>query len=150
MVSVTMQSDIKRFLPSRPATTTMPSVTSALFSNTSGSGNTAVGDSALRFNTTGAFNTAIGAGAGSSSITGSNNVYIGAAMFGVAGESDACYIKSIFGQTSAGGAQVFINSNNKLGTMTSSKRFKEESYRWTKPAKRFSRLNRSPSTTKRD
>jgi trimeric autotransporter adhesin len=100
--------------------------TSALFSNTSGSGNTAVGDSALRFNTTGAFNTAIGAGAGSSSITGSNNVYVGAAMFGVAGESDACYIKSIFGQTSAGGAQVFINSNNKLGTMTSSKRFKEE------------------------
>src|SRR5438046_10078668 len=52
--------------------------------------------------------------------------YIGAAMQGVAGESDACYIKSIFGQTSASGLPVLINSNNKLGTTTSSKRFKKE------------------------
>ena len=47
-------------------------------------------------------------------------------MFGVAGESNACYIKSIFGQTSASGIPVLINSNNKLGTTTSSKRFKED------------------------
>ena len=47
-------------------------------------------------------------------------------MVGVADESDACYIKSIFGQTSANGVPVFINSNNKLGTITSSKRFKED------------------------
>src|SRR6266480_1606926 len=46
-------------------------------------------------------------------------------MQGVAGESDACYIKSIFGQTSATGIPVLINSNNKLGTLTSSRRFKE-------------------------
>src|SRR5947207_5738413 len=47
-------------------------------------------------------------------------------MFGVAGESDACYVRSIFGQTSASGIPVLINSNNKLGTMTSSNRFKKE------------------------
>ena len=47
-------------------------------------------------------------------------------MFGVAGESNACYIASIFGQTSANGMPVFINSDNKLGTITSSNRFKEE------------------------
>jgi len=47
-------------------------------------------------------------------------------MFGVAGESDACYIASIFGQTSATGIPVLINSDNKLGTTTSSKRFKEK------------------------
>jgi uncharacterized coiled-coil protein SlyX len=47
-------------------------------------------------------------------------------VFGVAGESDACYIRSIFGQTSTGGTQVFVNSNGKLGTVTSSRRFKEE------------------------
>jgi hypothetical protein len=45
---------------------------------------------------------------------------------GVPGESNACYIASIFGQTSANGIPVLINSSNKLGTATSSKRFKEE------------------------
>ncbi len=64
--------------------------------------------------------------AGSQQTTGSQNIYIGANIGGVAGESDACYIASIFGQTSASGTPVLINSNNKLGTMTSSKRFKEE------------------------
>jgi hypothetical protein len=61
-----------------------------------------------------------------SATTGSNNVYIGAGMQGAAGESDAFYIKSIFSQTSASGIPVFVNSNNKLGTTTSSKRFKRE------------------------
>jgi len=69
---------------------------------------------------------AIGDLAGVAATTGTGNVYIGANMFGVAGESDACYIRSIFGQTSASGIPVLINSNNKLGTTTSSKRFKEE------------------------
>jgi len=69
---------------------------------------------------------ALGSMAGSQQTTGSQNIYIGANIGGVAGESDACYIASIFGQTSASGTPVLINSNNKLGTMTSSKRFKEE------------------------
>ena len=47
-------------------------------------------------------------------------------MPGVAGENNACYIASIFSQTSANGIPVLINSNNKLGTTTSSKRFKED------------------------
>jgi len=47
-------------------------------------------------------------------------------MHGVAGESFACYIANIFGQTAAGGTQVFINGSGKLGTLTSSKRFKED------------------------
>ena len=97
----------------------------ALFSNTTGTGNTANGDGALNSNTVGNGNTAVGSGAGAAA-TGSSNVYIGAGMNGVAGESNACYIASIFGQTSASGMPVLINSNNKLGTTTSSARFKED------------------------
>ena len=98
----------------------------ALALNTTGNNNTVVGGDALQLNTTGNGNVAIGALAGRNQTTGSNNVYIGADMQGVAGESDACYVRSIFGQTSASGVAVLINSNNKLGTMTSSKRFKED------------------------
>jgi hypothetical protein len=76
-------------------------------------------------NTSGANNTAIGLAAGFNQTTGSNNVYIGASMYGVAGESNACYIASIDGQTSATGVAVLINSSGKLGTTTSSRRFKE-------------------------
>ena len=47
-------------------------------------------------------------------------------VFGIAGENNTCYIASIFGQTAPSGVPVVINSNNKLGTATSSKRFKEE------------------------
>jgi len=45
---------------------------------------------------------------------------------GVAAENNACYIASIFGQTSADGVAVLINSDHKLGTATSSKRFKKD------------------------
>ena len=44
----------------------------------------------------------------------------------MAAENNACYIASIFGQTSADGVAVFINSDHKLGTLTSSKRFKKD------------------------
>ena len=117
--------------------------TRALFSNTDGRDNTATGISALRLNdtgdentatgiaalannTTGNGNTAIGSLAGLNQTTGFNNVYIGKNVLGVAGENNACYILSIFGQTSASGIPILINSNNKLGTTTSSRRFKEE------------------------
>ena len=99
--------------------------TDALSSNTTGGGNTAIGTDALE-SSNGSSNVALGAFSGLNQTTGSGNVYIGANMFGVAGESNACYIASIFGQTSATGIPVLINSDNKLGTMTSSKRFKEE------------------------
>jgi len=99
--------------------------TDALSSNTTGGGNTAVGTDALE-SSNGSSNVALGAFSGLNQTTGSGNVYIGADMFGVAGESNACYIASIFGQTSAAGIPVLINSDNKLGTTTSSKRFKEK------------------------
>ena len=98
----------------------------ALARNTTGSNNTAIGTNALSNNTAGNNNIALGFNAGESQTTGSNNVYIGAGLVGVAGESNACYIGSIFGQTSGGGAPVLINATGKLGTTTSSKRFKEE------------------------
>ena len=99
--------------------------TDALSSNTTGGGNTAVGTDALE-SSNGSSNVALGAFSGLNQTTGSGNVYIGADMSGVAGESNACYIASIFGQTSATGIPVLINSDNKLGTTTSSKRFKEK------------------------
>jgi uncharacterized coiled-coil protein SlyX len=113
----------------------------ALFSNTSGLDNVAVGLGALHNNTTGSNNVALGLSAGFFQTTGSNNVYIGGGQSGVAGESNtihiadstnpgvaatACYIAGIFGQTSADGVAVFINSDHKLGTATSSKRFKKD------------------------
>ncbi len=98
----------------------------ALSNNTVGGGNTAIGGAALFNNSTGGGNVALGFAAGSNLTTGSHNVYIGADMNGVSGESDACYIRSIFGQTSSGGTGVFINSAGKLGTTNSSKRFKDD------------------------
>jgi hypothetical protein len=123
---------------------------SALLSNTIGNHNTASGDDALSRNTTGSFNTTDGAhslenntigssnsvlgfGAGSNITTASNVICIGSRVEG-ANVSNTCYIGSIFGQTSAGGAAVFINSSGKLGTSTSSRRFKEE----IKPMKKTS------------
>ena len=97
----------------------------ALGNNTTGFLNTAIGDLALSNNTTGAFNVALGAVAGATATTGSNNIYIGFGINGVSGESGACYIGSIFNATSAGGTPVFINTSGKLGTLTSSARFKE-------------------------
>ena len=107
----------------------------ALFSNTAGSSSTAVGVGALG-NSTGNHNTALGFHAGINATNGGANVYIGSGMEGVAGEAVACYIRSIFGSTSANGIPVLINSSNKLGTTTSSKRFKEE----IKPMKRASEV----------
>ena len=100
--------------------------TDALASDDPGAINTAIGENALVNNTTGSGNTAIGAGAGSNQTTGSDNVYIGGSSLGVAGESGTCYIGSIFGESSSAGVAVFINSSGKLGTTTSSKRFKDE------------------------
>jgi hypothetical protein len=112
----------------------------ALSSNTDGNDNTAVGAGALNsdvhgsenaavglnalVNATGSNNVALGSNAGNQAVA-NDNVYIGYNMQGSPGESNACYIKSIFGQTAAGGSAVFIDANSKLGTVTSSKRYKE-------------------------
>jgi len=97
----------------------------ALLANINGDNNTAIGTNALAYTTTGNSNVALGVAAGFNATTGSNNVYIGVGMQGVAGESNACYIASIFGQTSPSGTAVSINSSGKLGTVTSSRRFKD-------------------------
>ena len=98
----------------------------ALQGNVSGSDNLAIGVSALVTNQGGNRNIALGSFTGNGLLTGSDNIYIGYNLGAAAAESNACYIKSIFGQTAAGGSAVFIDANNKLGTLTSSKRFKED------------------------
>jgi hypothetical protein len=95
----------------------------ALFSNTTGQGNTAIGNSALSQNTTGGSNTALGFTAGSNVTTATDVICIGT---GGANVDNSCYIGNIFNQTSSSGIPVLINSSNKLGTTTSSKRFKED------------------------
>jgi Chaperone of endosialidase len=93
----------------------------ALLSNVSGNFNTAEGASALANNTTGNGNIALGAGAGANVSSASNVICIGTDGANV---SNGCYIGRIFGVTVAG-AGVFINSNGKIGTATSSRRFKD-------------------------
>jgi hypothetical protein len=79
---------------------------------------------ALFSNTTGSSNTTLGFLAGSNVATASDVICIGA---GVSGEdvSGGCYIGNIFSVISSGGTAVFINGEDKLGTVTSSKRFKK-------------------------
>ena len=96
----------------------------ALFNNTTGDTNMAIGNTALNSNTTGSDNTVIGFNSGFAVTTANNVICIGARVAG-ANVSNSCYIGSIFGQTSSAGTAVFINSDGKLGTTTSSKRFKE-------------------------
>jgi hypothetical protein len=102
----------------------------ALTANTTGFENTAVGVNALQATTggTAVANTALGHSAGFNATTGSGNVYIGANMLGVAGESNACYIRSISGRTVdvATANAVLIDASNKLGTVASSQRFKRD------------------------
>jgi Chaperone of endosialidase len=93
-----------------------------LLSN-SGSSNTAIGDGALQGNTTGSFNTALGYGAGINVSTANNVICIGTAGNNV---DNSCFIGQIFGATSANGVGVLVNSNGRLGTMTSSERFKRD------------------------
>src|SRR5207237_131925 len=97
----------------------------ALGSNTTGIRNNAVGFDALANNTSGSNNIAIGDSAGQNVTTAGNVICIGANVAG-ANVSSSCYIGGIFGETSSGGAAVFINSAGKLGTIMSSQRFKEE------------------------
>jgi Chaperone of endosialidase len=96
----------------------------ALFGNTSGDFNTAVGSQALRDNETGDSNTAIGDSAGFN-ITGSGNVCIGAGVNGVAGESNITRIRNVY-QSVATERAVYVTSDNRIGTLSSSSRYKEQ------------------------
>ena len=96
----------------------------ALLGTTIGGGNTAVGALALKNNTTGVTNTALGFNAGFN-VTTANNIIVIGTNVGGQNVDHGCFIGEIFGQTSSSGSAVFINSEGRLGTATSSRRFKE-------------------------
>jgi hypothetical protein len=126
----------------------------ALATNSTGADCTAVGYNALNAST-GANNTAVGSGAGavatgtdnvylgrnagSTFTTGSNNIIIGSGATPPVGVTDTahtvigngttarCYIRGIRGVTTvtADAIAVLIDSNGNLGTVSSSRRFKE-------------------------
>jgi hypothetical protein len=103
---------------------------------TTGSDNVAVGRRALAYLQSGNGNIAIGANVGNSILTGSNNLYIGSAPAGNEsnqiriGRNDVhtqgTVIASIYGFGSSGGIPVIVNAGGRLGTTTSSRRFKED------------------------
>jgi len=109
--------------------------TFALYHNTTGNDNTASGSAALFWNTAGSNNTAIGFEAGSDATTGNFNIYIGSQVYGSAGESNVIrigsgqtqtYIAGIWGASVGTGSAVYVNSYGRLGTVTSSRRFKQD------------------------
>lgn len=120
-----------------------------LNSNTSGGSNTAIGFQAMSFNISGQNNTALGTNAlgsntGSSNIaigfragfnlnSGSNNIHIGnnppaneSNTIRIGSTQTAAFLAGVNGATAPGGVQVFVDASGKLGTVTSSKRFKED------------------------
>src|SRR5215216_514971 len=97
----------------------------ALFSNSTGDFNTANGDSALFNNTTGMVNTALGVAAGINVTTASHVICIGSQGADV---SNSCFIGQIRGVITAqnNAVPVLIDSAGQLGTMSSSRRYKNE------------------------
>jgi len=95
----------------------------ALFTNVDGQDNVAVGQAALSNNTHGNNNIGIGFFGGLSVTTSSNVICIGTQGQNL---SNSCFIGQIFGATVPGASNVVIDANNRLGTLTSSKRFKED------------------------
>ena len=108
----------------------------ALYSN-NGAANTVIGDSAYFDNVNGSYNTVVGWGAGGG-VEGSDNIYIGATAGPPTstetgairiGDTDfisGCWIAGISGANVGTGSAVFVNAFGKLGTLTSSARFKDD------------------------
>jgi trimeric autotransporter adhesin len=104
---------------------------SALWWNTTGSGNSAFGQEAL-FHTTGSNNIGLGNDAGFNATTGSNNIEIGS--MGLATDSGSIRIGTEKGQGAtyiAGiatsqitGSAVYVSSSGQLGVLASSERYK--------------------------
>ncbi len=107
----------------------------ALLGNTTGFGNVAIGYEAA-YNTTGSNNIAIGNQAAVNVSAGNdNNIHInntgasgdnGVIKIGEPGVQTSTAIAGISGETSSAGIEVLVNGNGVLGTMTSSRRFKEQ------------------------
>jgi hypothetical protein len=109
----------------------------ALQLNTSGSWNTAIGYGALSANTAGNDNIALGYDAGSDVAGGSNNIDIGSVggsgdigttRIGTSGVQSSFFVAGVSGVTTGDNDAVplLIDSNGQLGTMSSSRRFKED------------------------
>ena len=105
----------------------------SLRSVVSGFENVAVGWRALE-GATGVGNTAIGSTAGSGLVNGSNNLYLGAPgvnnddgqiRIGTSGTHTGVVIQGIYNQVASGGTTVYVNPLGRLGTLSSSRRFKE-------------------------
>ena len=96
----------------------------ALSSNTSGEDNNAFGNAAL-FQSTGSNNTAIGHGAGYNLVTGDGNVYIGDEVQGENGVSNSTYIRNVYDSITTA-RQVYVDANNKIGTLASTRRVKDD------------------------
>ncbi len=104
--------------------------------NTSGNDNTAIGAGALFSNSTGNDNIALGVGAGDVNPTGSRNIYIGhngrlesnTIRIGTQGTQTRTFIAGIRGVTTvnANAVPVVIDSAGQLGSISSSRRFKNE------------------------
>ena len=103
-----------------------------MFNVTTGSFNTAVGDDALDFCTTGFSNVAIGDEAGTDVVAGSHIICIGADVNGggpFADFDNTCFIGSIYNEpVSDPGTQqaVYVDQNNVLGFMVSTRRAKHD------------------------
>lgn len=106
----------------------------ALRDNSTGNGNVAIGTSANLFGT-GSRNIAIGQDAGWGWGAGDDNIAIGSmaafadvgtVRLGEPGTHTAAYVAGIAGATSPGGTAVFVDGTGKLGTITSSARFKTD------------------------
>jgi hypothetical protein len=119
--------------------------------NTTGGWNTFVGSYAGQANGTGVYNSFFGDSAGWNNKTGDDDIYIGNIGPASGTESNAirlgtpyttdpnncgfaptpcgqttAYIAGIYGANISSGTAVYINSNGQLGTLTSSRRFKEQ------------------------
>ncbi|HKI01009.1 MAG TPA: tail fiber domain-containing protein [Thermoanaerobaculia bacterium] len=104
----------------------------ALFGNMIGSNNTAFGSNALG-NASGSGNIALGRSAGGNIGNGSNNIHIGNSAPGnesntirIGNTQTATYLAGVNGVTLSSGTEVFVDSSGRLGTITSSLRFKED------------------------
>jgi hypothetical protein len=107
----------------------------ALDDNDSGSSNIAIGYRALSNVSTGNSNIGIGVNVGTNISSGSNNIYIGNAGFnnesgqiriGDTAFQTGTVIVGIYGAGSVGGIPVIVNPGGRLGTTTSSVRFKQD------------------------